>query len=69
MEGLSDVVSLAKVVHGKYESVKALKPECKWASQVADAVRTICDDLKRDLALRPDPLPLGKPLFLRQRGD
>jgi hypothetical protein len=43
------VISLAKAVHEKYESVKALKPACEQAREVAKSVSEILIDLKAKL--------------------
>lgn len=67
MEAVKEVASLARAVNDKYQSVKALKPECRRAREVADSLLGICNEIEQDLARRPDSAPpLGKPLrYLR----
>ena len=53
MEPIELVISLAKAVHAKYASVKALKAECARARDVAGSVRAILVDLVEKLKACP----------------
>ena len=59
---------LAKGVYLKYESVKALKTECRRARDIAKAVCEVVVDLDKEFKRKANPPPIGRALSLVEAG-
>ena len=59
---------LAKGVYLKYESVKALKTECRRARDIAKAVCEVVVDLDKEFKRKVNPPPIGRAVSLVEAG-